>query len=156
MIMTTSDVIQTFWTHAAILGAVVTALAGWMGKLTAERIVRRETARIEKESREHQDAIVRRRDLYSRLATGLRVFSSKATEEAKQDFLTAYDQSCVWASESVIQKIGELLDVLARTNGDKSAEAEKQRKDSYMACIIAMRRDAGFPESDFRFRFVSF
>lgn len=154
--MTTTDLMQTFWTHAAFFGAVVVALAGWVCKVTAERIVRRETARIEKDAREHQDALVRRCDLYSRLATGLRVFSSQATEQAKQDLLTAYDQSCVWASESVIQQVGELLDVMARTHGDRSPEAEKERKEIYMACILAMRRDAGSPDSDFRFRFVNF
>lgn len=154
--MTTSELLEMFWVHAAVFGAAIAALAGWIGKITAERIVGRETARIEKESREHQDAIVRRRDLYSRLATGLRVFSSKASDEAKQDFLTAYDQSCVWASESVIQKVGELLDVMTRTNGDKSADAEKERKEAYATCILEMRRDAGFPASDFRFRFINF
>lgn len=154
--MSTTDLLQLFLTYAAIWGAAVAALAGWIGKVTAERIVRHETARIEKEAREHQDAIVRRRDLYSRLATGLRVFSTKATEEAKQEFLTAYDQSCVWASEPVIQKLGELLDVMICTHGDKCPEAEKQRKEIYTACILEMRRDAGFRESNFRFRFVNF
>lgn len=154
--MSAADLIQTFWAHAAIFGAVVTALAGWIGKLTADRIVRRETAKIEKESREYQDAILRRRDLYSRLASGLRVFSSKATEEAKRDFLTAYDQCCVWASEPVIQKVGEFLDIMTRTNGDINQEAERQRQDAYMSCILEMRRDAGFPASNFRFRFVRF
>lgn len=56
----------------------------------------------------------------------------------------------------MIQKVGELLDTMARTNGDKTPDAEKQRKEVYAACILEMRRDAGFPESDFRFRFVSF
>ncbi len=89
----------------------------------------------------------------------MRVFheaAAPAGSKEKQEFLVAYDQSCVWASEAVIQKIGAFLDVMARWGKDRSDEAMREKKSAYADCILEMRRDVGFPESDFKFRFVTF
>jgi hypothetical protein len=157
--MSAQEVIETLWGYAAVFGVAVVGLSAWVGRIVAERITLKARARIESEVREHMDALSRRRDVYSRLATGMRVFHQAtvpATAKDKQEFMAAYDQSCVWASESVIKSVGAFLDVMARSAYDQSPEAMKQKKDAYVACILEMRRDAGFPESDFQFRFVTF
>jgi len=153
------EVLKTLWPYAAAFATAVTGLSAWVGKIVAERIALKERARVEREAREHQDALSRRRDVYSRLATGMRVFHEAVvppTAKEKQELMAAYDQSCVWASEPVIEKLGMFLDVMARFSRDRSPEAMRQTKEAYAACILEMRRDVGFPNSSFQFRFVSF
>lgn len=156
---TAQEILETVWGYAAVFATAVIGLSAWVGRTVAERITLRERARIEREAREHQDALSRRRDVYSRLATSMRVFHEAAAPvgtKEKQEFLVAYDQSCVWASEAVLQKIGTFLDVMARWGNDRSDEAMRQKKSAYADCLLEMRRDSGFPESAFQFRFVTF
>lgn len=129
-------------------------LSAWVGGVIAARIARKETAHIQREAREHEDALIRRRDVYSRLATGMRVFgetSTLPTVADKQEFMKAYDQSCVWASETVVEKVGVFLDVMIQPGVTMD-----EKKAAYRECILQMRRDAGFPDSSFQFRFVKF
>jgi len=127
-------------------------IAAFVGVVIAALI----TSALAAKSQKEFDALTRRREVYSRLATGMRVFVeapllSDANE--KREFLTAYDQSCVWASEPVIEKLVLFLDVMERFPTDSSPHAMRQKKAAYEACVLAMRRDSGFPNSDFRFRF---
>jgi hypothetical protein len=159
MNQSTREVIEVLLGYAAAWGFVVIGLSAWVGKVVAERIARKEKARIERDALEHSDALTRKRDVYSRLATAMRVFHTGAVPagaKEKQEFTAAYDQACVWASEAVIENMGVFLDTMTRYHRDSSADAMRQKKEAYAVCILAMRRDAGFPASEFQFRFVSF
>jgi hypothetical protein len=150
--------------------AVLTGLAIFVGRVAGTRVAQKQKAELDTKietlknevrvlSEERFDALTRRRDVYSRLATGMRVFVESVVPSGpkeRQEFLTAYDQACVWGSEAVVERIGTFLDVMTLFSQDRSPEGMQQKQDAYAACILEMRRDVGFPGSKFQFRFVTF
>ena len=105
------------------------------------------------------DALNRRRDVYSRLATALRVFvdsNKHPDEKEKKEFLKAYDEGCLWASEAVIQALGKLIDIMQLNSKAKGMVSQSDMRAAYTECVLAMRKDSGFPDSNFEYRFVTF
>jgi len=149
---------------------VLTGLAIFVGHILSNRIAQREKAELDGKietlkndvkalSEDKFDALTRRRDVYSRLATSMRVFVEAvvpAGPKEKQEFLAAYDQGCVWGSEPVVESVGLFLDALTRLSQKHTDESMKQVKEAYALCILEMRRDVGFPDSKFQFRFITF
>ena len=133
-------------------------------------------AEIQELSSQRLDALNRRRDVYARLATKMRVLlrgdmSSEQRENDKWSFLAAYDEGYIWASEPVAAAIRDLLEIMAKKAiadnhakvmpGDPQAHAAAQALDSeaqerYRRCLLEMRRDCGFPASGVEYRVVSF
>ena len=86
----------------------------------------------------------------------MRVFLSSltpATYAQKDAFLGAYDEAALWASEDVIAQVSKFLDILIESGGNASQEAMKA---AYIRCITVMRRDCGFPKSEYSHRVVTF
>lgn len=150
---------------------IVTALAAFFGKLWATSVTARQNTRLSEQlervkadlkvlTDEQSDAMVRKREAYSKMATTMRVLikAHDGATQAKQkaDFLEAYDQCCVWASEAVIDALGALFDLLVRRNAVPAAISETDVQAAYQAAILAMRRDSGFRQSTFLYRFVKF
>ena len=137
-------------------------------------------AEIQELSSQRLDALNRRRDVYARLATKMRVLlradmSSEQHEKDKWSFLAAYDEGYIWASEPVAAAIHDLLETMekkaiADTNakvmppnapGYPQVHAAVQALDTeaqerYRRCLLEMRRDWGFPASSVEYRVVSF
>jgi len=131
-------------------------------------------------SSQRLDALNRKRDVYSRLATKMRILlranlDPKRQEEEKWAFLAAYDEGYIWASEAVVAAVRDLIATVERKSAaDRklaltpvnapaytAITAEAQALDAragsvYQACLLQMRRDCGFPESDAEYRVVSF
>ena len=103
--------------------AIIVGLSAWLGKVWATRIADRERATMAQDLEQYrhqlselatqqQDALTRKRDVYSELAASMRVFlgdSEPANDQQKREFLKAYDRACLWASEEVAEAIGKLL-----------------------------------------------
>lgn len=132
-------------------------------------------------STQRQDALNRKRDVYTELATKMRVLLKASTTPQQQEadkwaFLAAYDKGYIWASEAVIGAIRELIGALeAKAAVDAQlkppvklapdamsrAVAESQRLDAearimYQRCMLEMRKDSGFEDSAAEYRLISF
>jgi len=106
-----SNATMIWSTAAAVIGSLgggavlVFAFSSWLGKVWATRIADAERARFSKDlegykhelqqlADEQRDALTRKRDIYARLATTMRVFlesAKPASEAEKRDFLAAFN-----------------------------------------------------------------
>ena len=151
-------------------GAIILALSSWLGRVWAERIAERERAKFARDLEQYrselselvahrQDFVIRRRAVYTSLATSLRVFLGSpqpATDEEKRTFLRAYDESCLWSTDEVAETVGVLLDALRANFVSPGSIPQPQLQDLYGGCILAMRRDSGFRETNLKYRVVRF
>lgn len=72
---------------------------------------------LEELSSQRQDAMNRKRDVYTQLATTMPVIltakiDEREQKENKRAFLAAYDSGFLWASEPVVMAVRDLLDTL--------------------------------------------
>lgn len=171
-----SDTAMIWNTAAAVLGSLgggavlVFAFSSWLGKVWATRIADAERARFPKEleeyrnelqclSDEQRDALTRKRDIYARLATSMRVFlaSGKSTsDEDRKEFWTAFDLAALWASEEVALALYSFLQCSERSVSQPGTVTNDMFKDEYRACLNAMRRDCGFPATKFSYPVLTF
>lgn len=110
-------------------------------------------------SNERRDALARKRDVYGRVATSMRVFLSgtaPSTGEQKAEFMAAFDQGFLWASEEVGETLVEFLQLSVKQSQNPDAVSNDQFKDAYRECLIAMRRDCGFKDTALRYPVVTF
>lgn len=129
---------------------------------------------------ERLDALNRRRDVYARLATKMRILLRADMPPAQREtdkwaFLGAYDEGYLWASEQVAEAIRDLIEAMEskstadnalklmprNASGFPSALATAQDLDAralalYQRCLLEMRRDCGFPNSQADYRVISF
>lgn len=143
---------------------VVIALSGWLARVIANRIAQQDRARVDAEIERLRaslardsaaviDARTRQREVYTRLASALRVFvdSGEPTADAKSRFLQAYDDACIWAADPVVHAVEELIDQVQQRPLD-----QERTKSAYARTISAMRADAGHAGSVIDYRFVKF
>lgn len=125
------------------------------------------------------DALTRKREIYSELATKMRILLASGVprdqvEKGKQEFLAAYDVGYLWASENVVDsirdpikcleeklQIAELSHRMTNNTGDLNPitsehELNDRANQLYRDCLLKMRRDCGFPASEAEFRLVTF
>ncbi|MBT9494575.1 MAG: hypothetical protein IV107_19990 [Paucibacter sp.] len=137
-------------------GAVVVfALAKWIGGVWAARILENERLAGARE----QELLVRRRNVYAKLSVSLRVFLSAATRSNEDDqkrFLEAYDEAALWAPDEVMNPVGHLLDLIRKNTASRGSVTEEDLQLAYASAVLAMRQDCGFPNTQFRYRVVSF
>ena len=134
--------------------AIVFCLAKWLGGVWATRILESERASTARE----QELLVRRRNVYAKLAVSLRALIGPPSEGQKADqaqFLAAYDESTLWASDDVLNAVGTLLDQLRANFLTPEAHSQIALKATYASCILAMRKDVGFKNTTFAYRLVS-
>lgn len=135
--------------------AIVFALSKYLADLWAQRAIEREKAAL---GREHE-LLVRRRNVYAKLALGLRVFLSSSirhTEDDKRAFLAAYDEAALWASEDVVAALAVFIDLSVQHTGNPASVSQDAYKAAFAHCVTAMRKDSGFPDSEYRHRAVAF
>jgi hypothetical protein len=134
---------------------IVFALSKWLGNLWAGKILENEKSMLARE----QELLVRRRNVYSKLAQSMRVFVGadiSASPLQKEAFLSAYDEAALWASEAVVSEMSKFLDMLIQFNAKPPTVSQPALKAEYVHCITVMRRDCGFPRSDYQHRVVTF
>lgn len=135
--------------------AIVFALSRWLGGVWANRILENERAASE---REHE-LLIRRRNVYAKLAISLRVFLRRHDQIAPDNrelFLEAYDEASLWAPDEIMNEIGTFLDLNMQSVAAPGTVDQKAQQAAYAKCIEAMRRDCGFPNSKFHYRVASF
>lgn len=102
----------------------------------------------------------KRRAVYENLTETLGIFISgrQATVEQKSKFLDTYSKCWLWASDDVVKEIGDFLDFqVSIAKGENVEQGDVKKK--YASCLLAMRRDLGFPETylkDEDYKFVRF
>jgi hypothetical protein len=100
----------------------------------------------------------RRRRVYEEMCAALRVFQSGhgQTLEAKERFHAAHSAAWLWASDSVLSALNQFIKVQVQHSAKPGSIDQLYMKSTYTAVILAMRRDAGFSNtnamaSDFQF-----
>ncbi|MBI2304095.1 MAG: hypothetical protein HYU86_05050 [Chloroflexi bacterium] len=136
--------------------AIVFALSKWLGGVWAARILASEEAQHQREF----EALVRRRDIYSKLATTLRVLLKRHEHDDGPDlrgkFLETYDEASVWAPDAVMNAVGRLLDLLKSHSAAPDFVEQSELQQAYIDCMTEMRKDSGFKSTTFEYRVVSF
>ncbi len=134
---------------------IILGFSSWMGRVIANRILERERAI----HRQEQELLIPRRDVYVKLATSMRVFLQEHQvhlPKMHSTFLLAYDEAALWAPDSVMNVLGEFLDLVHQHTSNKQSISPEILISSYRNCINAMRKEAGFPDTDFFYRVVNF
>ena len=151
-------------------GILAAALSSWLGRVWATRIGDAERARLARELEtyksemqhlldDRRDALTRKRDMYARLATSMRVFIGgprPVSAQEKQSFLEAFDHASLWASEEVAAALSRFLETSVRHSHDPRSVSNDEFKNAYRTCVVAMRRDCGFPDTTFTYPVVQF
>jgi hypothetical protein len=169
--------VETIWHIAGAIivsiggaSVLVVGLSSWLGKVWATRIADAERARLAKEVESYKselqhlledrrDALTRKRDIYARLVTSMRVFLGgprPVSTDEKRAFLQAFDHASLWASEQVAETLGRFLETSVRHSNHPGSVSNDEFKDAYRACVESMRRDCGFPNTEFRYPVVQF
>ena len=91
----------------------------------------------------------RRRRVYEEMCAALRVFISGhgATPEAKERFHAAYAAAWLWASDGVLTALNRFIELQVLHSAQPGAVTQEHLKGTYAAVVIAMRKDAGFPDT---------
>jgi hypothetical protein len=150
--------------------ALVVGFSSWLGKIWADRIATSERARFTKELEgykselqhlleDRRDALSRKRDVYAKLVTSMRVFIGgrrNVSDDEKRAFLEAFDHASLWASEEVTEQLAHFLEISVRITNQAGSISNDEFKNAYRACVVAIRRDCGFPETKFTYPVVQF
>jgi hypothetical protein len=156
--MTSSELLQLSGSILLSIGggaAIVAALSRWLGGVWAGRILKEHEADLTTTI----DALTRRRNIYSKLVTSLRVLLRKHEQfgqDRREEFLASYDEAAVWAPDEVMNPLGDLIDLLRRNSAVPGSVLQPELEAAYVRCVSAIRRDAGFYQTEFRYRVVSF
>lgn len=171
-----SDAAMIWSTAAAVIGSLgggavlVFAFSSWLGRVWATRIADAERAWFSKElegykhelqhlADEQRDALTRKRDIYARLATSMRVFLASgkpASDDERREFLAAFDLAALWASEDVAIALSSFLEYSVRNVSQPGSVTNEEFKNAYRACLNVMRKDCGFPNTKFSYPVITF
>ena len=136
-------------------GAIFYGLSNWLGKVWANRLLEHDRLIAAKEI----EATSRKRDIYAKLAINMRVFLKShdmKTDDRRASFLETYDEAFLWASDDVTFAIGTFIDLLIIDGVVQGNVPMKEKQEAYTRCLLAMRKDAGYPKTNANFRIASF
>ena len=136
-------------------GAIILGMSNWLGKIWADRLIERERAKLKSD----EEALVRKRDVYTKLAINMRVFLSShglKKSDRREKFLEAYDEAYIWASQDVIETMDKFIELIQGHTAMPGSVPEQKRRDAYAACLHAMRKDSGHVHSKQCYRVASF
>jgi hypothetical protein len=77
-------------------------------------------------------------------------------DDRRRVFLEAYDEAFLWASDDVAEEIGGFIDLLIKDNAEPGKIPMNEKQEAYARCLLAMRKDAGYPKTHVNFRIASF
>jgi uncharacterized secreted protein with C-terminal beta-propeller domain len=106
-------------------------------------------------------ATERRRHIYEDICAALRIFIAghESTPIAKERFHEAYAAAWLWASDDVLGALNNFIKLQTQHDVIRSPINQAAAKDAYIAVILAMRKDVGFPDatikaSDYQFVYI--
>jgi hypothetical protein len=91
----------------------------------------------------------KRRQIYEDIAGALRIFITghNQGQNEKDKFLQAYATAWLWAPDTVLNSLNEFLKKQVINAQQPLAVPQDNLKKLYASCILEMRKDAGFPQS---------
>ena len=103
----------------------------------------------------------KRRQVYEDMAGALRIFISGHQQDqiAKEKFLQAYATAWLWAPDAVLTSLNDFIKKQVLSTQQPSTVPQADLKALYAACVLEMRKDAGFPQTHVPtadFQFVTF
>lgn len=135
---------------------IIFALAKWLADLWQARIIEDRKSGL---LREHE-LLIRRRNVYAKLVVAMRIFLNStppATNDQKNTFLNAYDEAALWASESVVLHLSKLIKLAhIKPTADRGENSHVEMRSAFIDCIKEMRRDCGFPSSNYEHQIIRF
>jgi hypothetical protein len=92
-------------------------------------------------------ATERRRKVYEDMCSVLRVFieGHESSGEAKNKFHAAYAAAWLWASDEVLSELNRFIALQCQHSENPTSVPQVQLKSAYVATVLAMRKDVGFP-----------
>lgn len=120
-----------------------------------------EIERLKSKLQAESTFLQKRRRVYEDIASALRVFISghQQDQTAKDKFLQAYATAWLWAPDAVLSLLNEFLKKQILYTQQPGSVPQADLKALYASCILEMRKDAGFPQTQVphsEFQFVSF
>jgi hypothetical protein len=115
---------------------------GLVGGIVTVILQHRLQTRLTRESQ----LLEQKRRVYQSLVQSMRLFvgDRRPAQNEENAFLSAYDSLWLWASDNIIQGVNELV-VLLRRHAAGENVSQTDLKRAYSRCVIAMRREIGFP-----------
>jgi len=121
--------------------------------------ITRQVEKIKQSSIDEYERIKMKRILYQELLVSMGVFISgrNASNSQKEQFLNAYSNAWLWASDDVLTALNHFI----KRSVDKYNKlcTEEETRIAFNAVIIEMRKDAGFQNTQVDandYQFVSF
>lgn len=94
-------------------------------------------------------ATERRRKVYEEICSALRVFieGHDNSDEAKKKFHAAYAAAWLWGSDETLSQLNRFIALQRQHAENQASVPQSQLKAAYVSIVLAMRRDAGFPDT---------
>ena len=107
-----------------------------------------EEVRIEFASKSH--TLIKKRETYEKITRGMQVFiqGRPVTDSEKKEMLEAYSIAWLWANDTVLKKLNYHLKLQLMKSNDAKSVDQKELKKSYRECILEMRKDSGYQDTD--------
>jgi len=175
-----NEIISRLTVTFGVGGFIIIVFIGWIIWLLinqkVNRIEQTFISELEKNRATELDLLYRRREVYSRLIKGMRVFlmkgkpDEKSTKEEKDEFLSAYDEAYIWAPDEVIVKLEEYIQAnrdyskakktasnRANTmNPKEELSFQRKLKEAHTQCLKKIRKDCGFKNTEVEYNFIGF
>lgn len=118
-----------------------------------------EEVKIEFASQTH--TLVKKRGTYEKIISGMRVFieGHSASEQEKNQMLEAYSIAWLWANDEVLKRLNHHLALQIKRTLDPNSVNQEKLKKSYTDCILEMRKDSGYSDTNLEgqdFHFIKF
>ena len=103
----------------------------------------------------------KRRVIYSKIACSMGIFLAdrKTCHKDRQQFLDTYAEAWLWANDAVLKALNQFLDANIASVNDPAPHVQNAMQHAYAQCMLEMRKDCGFSETDLHsnhYKFVSF
>ena len=114
-----------------------------------------ELERLKSTLSHESEGMIRKRDLYHRLTSGLGIFVQgqippAVLEERKGEFLQAYAEAWLWAPDDLIRSLNAFV-LLNQTRPPEDNAKQRELKPAFVDVVLRMRRDAGHPNTSLGF-----
>lgn len=113
-----------------------------------EIVIQELRSELDKNIHREEDLLIRKRELYTKLAVSMRVFLSRMEPISiieKKKFLECYDEMFLWASDEVIFWMKQFIDI--QKVEYRADDKQEKSKTCFSSCVLAMRKDAGFSKT---------
>ena len=114
------------------------------------------TAELEKLRSEIQHKAIakdEKRKVYKQISDTMLIFiqGGNSSTESIEKFHSNYQHIWLWAPDEVVKSLSNFLKLLVRNSSTQKNQSQKSVKQAYVNCLIAMRKDMGWDETQLDF-----